>query len=112
MATLGEWLNVRRDEVPETLWKELDTQAVACARRDAEALAGLRAVTESQMAHMRTRSCEERRDALDLLSTDAMVTYLLELAASQGIDELGNFAGDVLHMVAGHRATTDDESAA
>jgi len=112
MATLGEWLDMRRQDVPETLWKELDTQVDACAQRDAEALAGLRAVAESQIARLRDVSGETRGDALHLLGTDAMVTYLLELAASQGTHELDAFAGELLHMIAGHRINLDGEPAA
>jgi protein subunit release factor A len=112
VATLGEWLTMQRDGMPATLWHQMEARVAACGQENADAFEGLQVATEVQVQQLRTLSCTDRNDAFDLLSTDAMVTYLLELAAANGGDDLEAFAGNVLRMVVGHHAQTGGDSVA
>jgi hypothetical protein len=103
---LVTWLEQRRDRVPETLWREIQQSLGEVPRRDASALDELSNATRLQMARMRERSCTERADALALLTTDAMVTYTLELAASDPSVDLDQFAGGLLRSLATDAAPT------
>jgi hypothetical protein len=92
MPTLGQWLTDQRTSVPETLWRQLDACVTVCDARENDLLEGLRCVTDAQLVRLGELSGEERGDALDLLAADAWVTYLLELAATERVDDLDAFA--------------------
>ena len=68
------------------------------SRGDAQVQAFLQ-VVRSQLDALRHRECSERKDALDLLAADALITYALELVASARPDALDRYAVELMHMV-------------
>lgn len=100
MPTLGQWFADHREGVPETLWQQLDACVTECGVRDSDALAGLLRVTDAQLVQLRKLSGEGRGDALDLLAADACVTYLLELAATEHVEDLDTFASELMTKIA------------
>jgi hypothetical protein len=100
MVTLGQWLADHRGGVPETLWQQLGACVAECGARDGDALEALLLVTGVQLARLRKLSGEGRGDALDLLVADACVTYALERAAAERVEDLDTFASELMTRIA------------
>jgi len=101
VSALALWLESQRASVPETLWRELQARVAFHDAAGESAFAGLSSATKTQLERMRTREYVDRADALDLLTADAMITYLLEVATSDPDIDLDSAACELMRQVAG-----------
>lgn len=125
--TVQGWLEARRAGVPAELMERIRVAATECLGVDAVTPAGsgrdnaageargdgagsrdadeqiqafLRVVRE-QLDELRHRAGNERKDALDLLAVDALMTYALEFVASVKPEALQKYAVELMRMVGG-----------
>jgi len=118
--TVQSWLDARAAGVPPALMEQIRAAAIAsfgdgAVTGGAEGVAGQRETKEEldrrvqefigvvaeQLKQLKNRDCAERQDALDLLTVDALLTYVLELVASVRPDALDRYAIELMRLVGG-----------
>ena len=100
---LRNWLDERVGNVPAPLRDRLRTivDTVADADTIGQQVQQLETLVAAHLGHIRERQCTERRDALDLLTTDALISYVLEFTAPLGPELLDELTGRLMHLAGG-----------
>ncbi len=101
--SLRAWLDERAEGVPpellERIQKVIDSLGDAVAME--QSVRELSRVVGVHVDQTRHHNCVARSDALDLLTTDALVTYVLELSASLHPETLDISAANLMRLIVG-----------
>jgi hypothetical protein len=100
---LLNWFEERAGDVPPPLRDRLRAIVGTIDNADtiAQQVLQLELLVAMQLDRIRECQCTERRDALDLLTADALVSYVLEFAAPLGPEPLDELTGRLMHLAAG-----------